>query len=128
MAKNKNHHLEKRGKVWYLVAMANGKRIKKALSQSITEARRLRDEYLDEIRFNGDISRAQTDADGLLFGEVVVEWARRKVKRVKYSSWRDYRSSMNHHILPRFGNTPIKDIKLTIIVAPKAHNSALILL
>ena len=41
MAKNKNHHLEKLGNIWYLVKMVNGKRIKKALSPSITEARRL---------------------------------------------------------------------------------------
>jgi integrase len=110
MAKNKNHHLEKRGKVWYLVAMVNGKRIKKALAQSITDARRLRDEYLNEIRLNGDIPRPQPEADNLLFGDVVWDWAKKKVKRVKSSSWRDYRSSMNGHILPRFGNVPIRDI------------------
>ena len=55
MAKNKNRNLEKRGSIWYFVAMVNGKRIKRALSSSITEARRLRDKYLEEIRFNGDI-------------------------------------------------------------------------
>ena len=110
MAKNKNHHLVKRGNVWYLVAMVNGKRIKKTLSQSVTEARRLRDKYREEIRFNGDIQRTVPEADGLIFGEVVSMWAKKKVKRVKASSWRDYRSIMNHHILPKFGNTPIKDI------------------
>jgi len=110
MAKNKNHHLEKRGNVWYLVTMVNGKRHKKALSQSISEARRLRDEHLDEIRFNGDIPRVRPEADSQLFGEVVAMWAKKKVKRVKASSWRDYRSIMNHHLLPKFGNIPIKDI------------------
>ena len=110
MAKSKNHHLEKRGSVWCLVAMVNGKRIKKALSPSITEARRLRDEYLEEIRFNGDIPRINSEAGGVLFGEVVAMWAKKKVKRVKASSWRDYRSIMNHHLLPKFGNIPIKDI------------------
>ena len=110
MAKNKNHNLEKRGSVWNFVAMVNGKRIKKALSSSITEARRLRDKYLEEIRFNGDIQRTVPEAGGLLLGEVVAMWAKKKVKRVKASSWRDYRSIMNHHLLPKFGNIPIKDI------------------
>jgi hypothetical protein len=35
--------------------MIDGKRIKKALSTSVTEARRLRDEHLREIYINGDI-------------------------------------------------------------------------
>ena len=110
MAKNKNHNLEKRGSVWNFVAMVNGKRIKKALSSSITEARRLRDKYLEEIRFNGDIQRTVPEAGGLLLGEVVAMWAKKKVKRVKASSWRDYRSILNYHLLPKFGNIPIKDI------------------
>jgi hypothetical protein len=41
--KNKNHHLELRGETWYFVAMANGKRLKNALSNSVTEARKIRD-------------------------------------------------------------------------------------
>lgn len=107
MVKNKNHHLESHGQVWYLVAMANGKRIKKALSPSITDARRLRDEYLEQIRVSGDIPRPQLAPEGVLFGQVVKQWAEKKVKRVKASTWRDYRSIINCHILPRFGNTPI---------------------
>ena len=70
MAKKKNHHLEKRDKVWYFVAMVRNKRIKKALTTSVTEARKLRDEYLDEIRINGDIQRVEPETDGRLFGEV----------------------------------------------------------
>jgi len=107
MVKNKNHHLESHGQVWYLVAMANGKRIKKALSPSITDARRLRDEYLEQIRVSGDIPRPQPAPEAVLFGQVVKQWAEKKVKRVKASTWREYQSIMNGHILPRFGNTPI---------------------
>ena len=110
MARKKNHHLEKRDKVWYFVAMVRDKRIKKALTTSVTEARKLRDEYLDEIRTNGDIQRVEPETDGMLFGKVAKKWAKQKVKRVKSSSWRDYRSIMNKHVLPHFGNTPMKDI------------------
>jgi len=49
----KDHNLEKREDVWYFVAMVNGKRIKKALSRSITEARTLRDDYINEINLYG---------------------------------------------------------------------------
>ena len=53
----KDHHLEKREDVWYFVAMVNGKRVKKALSRSITEARRLRDDYINEINLYGFIKK-----------------------------------------------------------------------
>jgi len=53
----KDHHLKKRGDVWYFEAMVNGKRIKKALSESITESRRLRDKYMKEITLFGNIQR-----------------------------------------------------------------------
>jgi len=55
----KDHHLEERENVWYFVAMEKGKRIKKALSASITEARRIRDKYLKEISVYGDIQRSE---------------------------------------------------------------------
>ena len=51
----KNHHLSKIGNAWYFETMVKGKRIKKALHASITEARRLRDDYLKEVRLHGDI-------------------------------------------------------------------------
>ena len=110
MAKNKNHHLEKRGEVWYLVLMADGRRIKKALSTSVTEARRLRDNHLNEVRLNGDISRPEPVKTSKLFGEVAQQWAKIKKGKVKASTLRDYRSAMNTYILPRFGNTPIDGI------------------
>ena len=55
MAKKKNHHLRKIGNVWYFEKMAGGKRIKMALSESVTEARKLRDQYLLEITVYGEI-------------------------------------------------------------------------
>jgi integrase len=111
MARNKNHNLFKRGDVWYFRMRKKGKWIKKALSTSVTEARRMRDDYLKEIMLYGNIQEPQPENDpGLLFGEVAKEWVEIKAKEIKSSTLRDYRGSMNYHILPRLGNTPIKDI------------------
>ena len=106
----KNHHLKKRGDVWYFEAMVRGKRIKKALSGSITESRRLRDEYIKEIKFYGDIQRNEPVKESKLFGEVAQQWAEIMSQKVKSSTLKDYRCAMNHYILPRFRNVPITDI------------------
>ena len=111
--KNKNkkdHHLKKRGDVWYFEAMVRGKRIKKALSMSITEARRLRDDYINEINLYGSIKKDEPVKESKLFGEVAQQWAEIMSQKVKSSTLKDYRGAMNHYILPRFGNVPITDI------------------
>ena len=111
MAKNKNHHLRKIKDIWYFESMVKGKRIKKALSESVTEARSLRDQYLKEIQLYGDIQRNEDPSeDGPLFGELAQKWAKIKSKQIKASTMRDYRSSVNLYILPKFGNQPIKSI------------------
>jgi integrase len=112
MAKNKkNHHLRKIGDVWYLEKMFGGSRIKKALSPSITEARRLRDEQIKEIQVYGNIQRTNANGEGsLLFGEFAKTWASIKAKEIKASTMRDYRSAMNLYVLPKFGNMPIREI------------------
>jgi len=71
MAKNKNHHLRKIADTWYFEKMVNGRRIKKALSKSLTESRKLRDHHLKEILIHGDIEIG-TIAEGQspLFGEI----------------------------------------------------------
>jgi len=106
----KDHHLKKRRDVWYFEAMVRGKRIKKALSGSITESRRLRDKYMKEINFYGDIQRNEPAKESKLFGEVAQQWVKIMSQKVKSSTLKDYRGAMNHYILPRFGNLPIKDI------------------
>lgn len=113
MAKNKNHHLRKIGDTWYFERMVNGNRIKKALSTSLVEARRLRDQYLQEIQFYGDIQRPEVkdaDNEGILFGAFALNWAKITEKRIKYSTFRGYRSAMNAYILKAFGNRPLRDI------------------
>jgi integrase len=109
--RNKNHNMVLRGVTWHFVAKINGKKVKRALSQSITEARRLRDELLREIVLHGDIpTRKQESSAGVLFGEFALKWAKIIEKKVRISTMRDYRISMNSCILPRFGDTPIADI------------------
>lgn len=122
MAKNKNHHLVKRGNVWYF-RIRKGKRvIRKTLSTSITEARRLRDELLREINLHGDIIKPRVaDDEGPLFGEMAEKWAKIKTTQIKASTMRDYRSSMNRYILPRFGNSPIRDISYIDVEEFKAE-------
>ncbi len=106
----KDHHLKKREDVWYFEVMVNGKRIKKALSTSITEARRIRDKYLKEINVYGAIQRSEPVKEAKLFGEVAQQWIKIMLQKVKSSTLEDYRGSMNYYILPIFGNEPIKDI------------------
>jgi hypothetical protein len=111
MAKNKDHNLVQRGDTWYLQKVVNGRRLKKALSKSVTEARRLRDQFLQEIAQHGRIvDKADTAPHQVLFGEVAQSWAKITPKRVKKCTFRDYRSAMNYYILDRFGNLPISDI------------------
>lgn len=106
--KNKNHHLIQRGEAWYFVTKVNGKRIRKALSQSITEARRIRDEYLREILLHGDIQKSKDKPDRVpLFGEIAQEWVQIISKEIKSSTLEDYRYTMNRYVLPEFGNRPI---------------------
>ncbi len=111
MVKDKNHHMILRENTWYFVSKVNGRRIRKALSQSITEARRIRDEYIRDIKLTGDVRDIQkTDITGPLFGEVVEKWVKVTVKKVRPSTMIDYKSAMNTYLLPRFGNTLITDI------------------
>lgn len=110
MAKKMNHHLTRRGDVWYLNVMVRGKRIRKALSRSITKARELRDEDLEQIRIHGDLQQPEPAREVKLFGEVAKQWVKIKDRKVKSSTLTDYRGAMNYHILPHFGDTPIHEI------------------
>lgn len=68
-----------------------------------------------EITFPESKPVAEETPRGTLFGEVVTQWAesmKKKIKQqqIKDSTMRDYRSTMNAHFLPRFGNRPIAEI------------------
>jgi len=114
--KNKNHHLIQRRGTWYFTAMIDRKRVRKALSTSVTEARRIRDQYLKEIALHGKIQSinpllSQEDKEqDVVFGEVATRWAKITEKKVKASTLKDYKGAMNYYILPHFGNMPISQI------------------
>jgi len=101
----KDHHLKKREDVWYFVAMVNGKRITKALSASITEARRIRDKYLKEISVYGDIQRSFQTEDKDVHQHMLqskefemVGWGVNVhlwIYRAKFSSIQDARKALN---------------------------------
>jgi integrase len=111
MARNNNHHLRKRGTVWYFRKRVNGRWIKKALSQSVTEARKLRDHYLREILLNGTMPQPEIVVDDSpLFGELAQKWGKITEKRVKLSTFHGYQTAMNAYVLKKFGNTPINTI------------------
>ena len=81
MAKNKNHHLRKRGDVWYLVSMVKEKRFRKALCESVIEARRMRDQFLREIDQYGEIQKNEyINENNLLFGGLSQKWVKIKSK------------------------------------------------
>ncbi|MBF0527728.1 MAG: tyrosine-type recombinase/integrase [Deltaproteobacteria bacterium] len=114
MARDKNHNLFRRGDVWYLQKKINKEMIRKALSTSLTEARRLRDQYLKEIELYGGIQEPQpvapADEARPLFGQLAQDWIAVKEREIKPTTLKDYRSAMNFYILPKFGNVPIKEI------------------
>ena len=111
MAKQNNRNLFKRGDTWYFRKKVRKRWRKMALSQSATEARRLRDQYLKEILLYGDIQKFQPDeGDDLLFKEIAERWARITEKRVKSSTYRGYKIAMDAFILKEFGNNPISKI------------------
>jgi integrase len=114
MAVNKDHNLTQRDGVWYFRKVINGKDFRSALSQSVTEARRIRNEYLLDLKLHGTISALvqsnQSEQSDKLFGEMATEWVSIISKDIKKSTLSDYRYSMNRYILPHFGDMPIKAI------------------
>jgi integrase len=143
--KKKHHHMVKRGDVWYFAAMVKGKRYLQVLSSDVHKAITMRDDFLYEIRKFGKIVSntheidQQEKGNSILFGQVAQEWAKIKAieikqDQIKSSTMRDYRSSMNLHILPNFGNRPIckitasdvEDFVRTLTCSPKRINNILV--
>ena len=67
MAKNKNRNLFNHGGTWHFRRRVRDKRtrkdrwIKEALSRSLTEARKIRDQRLKEILIYGDIQKPDSE-------------------------------------------------------------------
>ncbi len=108
MAKKKYHHLFKRGNTWHI----RKGRVRMSLETTVaTEAIRLRDKLLENYRLHGQLQVNLNTDENLTFGQVAKEWASIHQNTVAYSTWRDYRSSMNTHVLPAFKDIPIKNIQ-----------------
>jgi len=127
--------LIKRDDAWYFRKNIDNKDVRIALSQSVTEARRIRDEYLHDLKLHGSIQiRKQAEEPAKLFGEMAKEWVDIISKEIKISTLADYRYSMNRYILPRFGNIPIGEINYldikkfvsTLICSRKRVNNILV--
>jgi len=113
MAKKNYHHLFKRGNIWYF--RKDGFRI--SLDTTVaTEAMRLRDKLMENFHLYGEFQLKADDGNQITFGQVVKEWAKIHSKNVKYTTWRDYRSAMNTHVLPAFKDKPIRDITYSDVV------------
>ena len=107
MAIKKYHHLYKRDNIWYF---RKGKTRLTLETTVATEAIRLRDRLLENYRLTGQFVVPVNDDNCPTFGQVAKEWATIHSKKVKHSTWRDYRSSMNTHVLPAFKDIPINAI------------------
>ena len=106
MAKNKNHHMFQRNGIWYFQM----KKQKFSLhTTSVTEARSLRDKYYKEMLVYGRLKNEEV-SDVPVFGSLAKKWYMLKKDKLKRSTIRDYRNSLNNYILPKFGNIPIDKI------------------
>lgn len=106
MPRDKYHHLYKRNDTYYFRKGATRFSLETTVG---TEALKVRDRLLEHHRIHGNYGFVEQE-EALTFGVVAKEWAKIHEKKVKYSTWRDYRSAMNTHVLPAFKDIPIKDV------------------
>jgi len=119
---HENHHLEKRGGVWYFRLRHQGKQFYRRASKGISQARTKRDQWLDEFENYGDfLDRISVvDLSETEFVEVVAVWSKKQEIRIKQgqiknSTWRDWRSVVNNRILPFMGSLPIGAVDIPTI-------------
>jgi len=122
MARKKTHrnlYQRKRSGVWYFRKYRKERVIRLSLETTVlTEAKVKRDKEKEFYWANGyyptDIkiveAAAKVAEKTVLFGELAVKWFKMRKGKYKKSTRRDYRNSLNHFILKRFGNVAIKEI------------------
>lgn len=112
MAKKQDRYLQKRGGTFYFRKKHNGINFKRSLNTTDRKvARDLRNFYLANLIEFGQLDAPKPEAEEpITFGKVAKDWAAIHKKEVRYSTWPDYVSSMNGHILPRFKDQPIREI------------------
>jgi len=111
MAKKQDRYLHKRGSTYYFRKKHNGKTFKRSLNTTDKQtARDLRTYYLGNLLEYGQLDAPKDEQEAMTFGEVAKEWAAIHKTEVRHSTWRDYVSTMNGHILPAFKDVPIAEI------------------
>jgi integrase len=108
MAKKTHHHLYQRKGIWYFRKGSTRITLETTVA---TEAKKIRDRMLENYKLTGQFYDSIEDSTPMTFGFVAKEWAVFSQNRVRHSTWRDYRSSMNLHVLPTFKDTPINSIE-----------------
>ncbi len=126
MAEKRDRNLSKIGGMYYFRIRWNGEDLKRSLGvTNKAAARDLRDEYLKNLAMYGQLDPPEPEGAGITFGEYAKKWADiyrpgkqrdKKKNRVSASTWRDYKSIMNHHVLPIFKDRPISDIAYSEIM------------
>lgn len=117
MARDRNHHLYRRGGIWYF--QMKGQKFS-LHTTSVTEARRQRDRYHQDMVIYGRIPSEQIK-EAPEFGELAVKWFELNKTRLKKATFKDYKNSMNNFIIPRFGNVPVDKIQFLDIETFKAN-------
>lgn len=107
MAKKRYHHLYQRNGIWYFRKGTTRISLETTVA---TEAKKIRDRMLENFKLTGQIYDYIQDSSAPTFGAVSKEWAAIHKGRVSHSTWRDYRSSMNLHVLPVFKDLSMQDI------------------
>jgi hypothetical protein len=112
MAKKKERYIEKRNGIFYFRKTHNGRPLKRSLNTSDPKkAKELRDLYLANLIEYGQLDPPQEpEVELVTFGKVAKEWAIVHKAQVRHSTWRDYVSIMNDHILPKFKDVLITEI------------------
>ncbi len=112
MAKKQDKYIRKIGGIFYFRKRHNGKPVKRSLNTSDRPtARDLRDLYLANLVEYGQLDPPKEEGDEFItFGEVAKQWADVHKTQVRYSTWPDYVSAMNGHILPVFKDAYITEI------------------
>jgi len=118
MAKKQDRYLQKRGNTFYFRKRHNGETFKRSLNTTDKQtARDLRNFYLANLIEYGQLDAPkEKNQEIITFGEVAKEWASIHRTQVRYSTWPDYVSSMNGHILPQFKDVPITEITYVDII------------
>jgi len=119
MAKRKNNkYIQKIGGIFYFRKRHNKTTFKRSLNTTDRKtAQDLRDIYLSNLIEYGQLDPpTESVAEIPTFGEMAKQWAEIHRTQVRHTTWPDYVSAMNGHILPVFKDFPITEITYQDVV------------